>query len=227
MASGQRSAQPAGRSTQPGGGLGSIFGDKYSPRQPGGSGGGLPDLGGLGQILAGRGGGQGGGLGGLLEGLSQASRPKGNIEVATPKGGSLGDLLNQSLERFGEPEAAPEPEHEEAAKVMLRAMLQAAKSDGRIDAKEKDKLLGQLGDISDEDMAFINEELAKPVDVRALARDVPFGMAEQVYTMALLAIDLDNRKEAEYLNDLAGALGIDHADANAIHEKMGEPKLYA
>ena len=231
LASGQRTARPTGGAApEAGGGLGGIFGDRFSPGAAGGSGGSMPDLGELGRILAGRGGaaaGSSGGLGGLLEGLSQASRPRGNIEVAAPKTGSLGDLLNQSLDGFGEPVVAPAPEQEDAARIMLRAMLQAAKSDGRIDAKEKEKLLGQLGEVSAEDMAFINEELARPVDVKALARDVPFGMAEQVYTMAVLAIDLDNRNEAEFLNALAGELGIDHADANAIHEKLGEPKLYS
>ncbi len=222
-------------------GTGSIFGDLFSPgAQRGsasgdaGSGGGLGDLGSLGQILAGRLGGAGsagnaagGGLGGLLEGLSQASRPRGSVDVAQPSPGSLGDLLNQSLERFSEPETPPAPEHEEAAKLMLRAMIQAAKSDGRIDAHEKEKLLGKLGEITPQDMAFIESELARPLDPRGLARDVPPGMGEQVYAMSVLAIDLDNQQEARYLAELANALRLDPADANAIHDRMGAPRIFA
>ncbi len=189
-------------------------------------GGGIGDL--LGQILAGGGAAagtqRGGGLGGMLDGLSEASRPGNRVE--RPKTGSLGDLLNQSLERYDEPEADPTPDQEEAAELLLRAMLQAAKSDGRIDEKEKEKLLGQLGDVSRHEMAFINEELGKPVDVKGLAREIPQSMAQQAYFMSLMAIDLDNRNEAKYLHEFAQALGISQQQANMIHERLGAPSLY-
>ena len=180
--------------------------------------------GGLGEVLAGRGS-PSGGLGGLLDGLSNASRPT-EANTAPPASGSLGDLLNQSLERFGEPETTPTRSQEDAAKLMLRAMLQAAKSDGRIDAAEKKKLFGELGDIDRAEMDFINDELAKPVDVEGLARDVPRGQESQVYLMSLMGIDLDSKAEAQYLHDLASALSITPQEANAIHNKLGVPKIY-
>jgi len=208
-----------------GAGRGSIFGDLMSP---GGAAGGA--LGGLGSMLAGRTG-SGSGLGGLLESLQgprAPAAPQGSLQgVAAPGSGSLGALLNQSLDRFGEPDTTPTPDQEDAARVMLRAMLQAAKSDGRIDADEKKSLMGQLDDVSADEMAFINEELARPVDVAGLARDVPDGMQAQVYSMSLLAIDVDNKAEANYLNQLARALNIDPQQANDIHDKMGEPRLYS
>ncbi len=238
MAAG-RSGGGATRPSSGGAGTGSIFGDLLSPggsgsaSQGGGagglgdilkdlSGGGAGGLGGLGSILSGKSG-SGGGLGGMLDGLSQSSRPTGG---QAPSGGSLGELLNQSLNQFGEPDTAPTPDQEDAAKILLRAMLQAAKSDGRIDEDEKKNLLGQVGDISKDEMAYINEELARPVDVKALANDTPASMASQVYSMSLLAIDLDSKNEANYLHELAQALNIGARDANAIHEQMGEPKLY-
>ena len=214
MASG--AGRPSGRSV----GSGSIFGDLLSPD------GSTQGSGGLGQILSGSGGTQGG-LGGLLESLSQASQSRGDAPVAAPSGGSLGDMLNQSLDHFGEPLTAPEPAQEETAKILLRAMLQAAKSDGRIDAEEKTELLGRLGDISSDEMAFVNDQLAAPVDVAALAADVPRGMGGQVYMISLLAIDLDEKAEAQYLHELAQALAIEPREANAIHQRMGEPKIYS
>lgn len=246
-------AQGSARAPSGGGaGTGSIFGDLLSPggstqKPRSGGGGGIGDLlgsggigdllaggagglgGSLGQILSGRSGGASnqGGLGGLLEGLSQASRPGGEIPVAPPRGGSLGDLLNQSLDNFGEPVTQPEPEHEDAAKVLLRAMLQAAKSDGRIDADEKKKLLGQLGDISQDEMAFINSVLEADVDVQSLANDTPRGQGGQVYMMSLMAIDLDSKAEAQYLHQLAQALDISPQECNAIHARMGAPKIYS
>lgn len=211
-----RTAQRPGGSA----GTGNPFGEKNSP--------GADGLGDLMDMLGGSKGASGG-LGSMLEGLSKASRPSsgGAIASTPPTSGSLGDLLNQSLDNFGEPVSQPEPEHEDAARVLLRAMLQAAKSDGRIDANEKEALMSKLGDISQDEMAFINDELAAPVDIDGLARDVPDGMENQVYMMSLVAIDLDQKAEAEYLHNLAQALSIDPRESNAIHEQMGEPKLYS
>ncbi len=206
-------------------GSGSIFGGSNSPatRQSAPqSGGGLQDM--LGQVLSGRGG-QSGGLGGLLDGLAQASRTT-DAAATRPQSGSLGDLLNQSFERFGEPETAPSVQQEEHAGLMLKAMLQAAKSDGKIDAAEKEKLMGELGDISPQERDFINRELAAPIDVDGLAHAIPRGMESQVYLMSVMGIDLDNQAEAQYLHDLATTLGLEQNAVNHIHAQLGAPALY-
>jgi uncharacterized membrane protein YebE (DUF533 family) len=63
---------------------------------------------------------------------------------------------------------------------MLRAMLQAAKCDGQIDDREKEKLLEVLGNASPDDMAFVNRELASPVDIQGLVKQVPKGAEKQI-----------------------------------------------
>ncbi len=206
-------------------GSGSVFGGARSPgarQTTTRSSGGIEDL--LGSVLSGRGA-QSGGLGGLMDGLAKASRTP-DAQVSVPQTGGFGDLLNQSFDRFGEPEVAPNRAQEDQAALMLKAMLQAAKSDGKIDAAEKEKLLGQLGDISPEEKSFINQELSAPVDVQALTRAVPRGMESQVYLMSVMGIDLDNRNEANYLHELATALGIDQQSVNHIHAQLGAPALY-
>ena len=45
------------------------------------------------------------------------------------------------------------------AKLMIRAMIQAAKADGKIDEAERERLLGQMGDLDDEDRAAIEAAL--------------------------------------------------------------------
>jgi uncharacterized membrane protein YebE (DUF533 family) len=45
--------------------------------------------------------------------------------------------------------------------------------------------------------------------------------------MSVMAIDLDNQSEANYLNELAEGLGIGQAQVNAIHAQLGVPALYA
>ena len=109
---------------------------------------------------------------------------------------------------------------------MLRAMLQAAKCDGRIDEGEKGKILGTLGNASREDMAFVNQELSSPVDVPALVKQVPKGLENQIYAVSVMGIDLDSEPEAQYLATLASALSIGSREANAIHAKLGIPAQF-
>lgn len=110
---------------------------------------------------------------------------------------------------------------------MLRAMIQAAKSDGTIDDAEKQRLLGQLGDdLDDEERQFIRDQMAAPVDPEALAREIPKGLESQVYLMSLMAIDLDHEDEARYLDRLARALNLDRPAVNQIHDELGVTKLY-
>ena len=219
------------------GGLGGMLGgmlgggQQQPNQQAGGMGGmgsaGAGGIGGmLGGMLAGKGQ-QGGGLGGLLESLGGGAAP-GQVQGTPPEpnNGSLGGVLNSAFENFGEPEQAPSPAQEDMAKLFLRAMIGAAKADGQIDADEKQKILGELGDVSQEEAAFVQRELAAPLDVDALVRDVPAGSEQQVYLMSLMGIDLDNAAEARYLDALAKGMNISPEIANAIHDKLGAPKLY-
>lgn len=176
----------------------------------------------LGRVLSGRGGGAvAGGLGGLLESLTgTASQPQ---TEAPPRTGSFGDLLNQSFESYGEPATPPEQEDEQEARLFLRAMIMATKADGKIDPEEKKRLLDKLDDTTDEEMAFVEEQLRAPVDPQALAADTPDERKAQVYLMSIIAIDIDSPPEKRYLRDLATALGLDTATVAAIHERLGVP----
>ncbi len=111
--------------------------------------------------------------------------------------------------------------------MMLRAMISAAKSDGELDDEEKRKITEHLGDATQEEVAFVRQELEAPMDTQGLIRSVPRGMEEQVYFMALLAIDLDSNHEAHFLDELAKGLNLSHQTCNQIHAKLGAPALYA
>ncbi len=192
LGSGQQQAGPSA------GGLGGLLDGLSDASQPHG---GVQSCrgaasGGLNDLLAGMGG-QSGGLGGLLGGLVQGggvdlggllgglmgggaaaaataapkTRSSGKDKSANKQKG-FGDKLNQSLLIGDEPDEAPSLEEEFAAGLMLKAMLQAAKSDGKIDDSEREKLFGQLGDISPAERDFVNAELAAPIDVNGLADQV-------------------------------------------------------
>jgi len=237
-----------GAANQQSGGLGDILGQLT--KKQGGSAGGLQDI--LGQLTGGKqqaptaqassnplegilggilgktvGGGaaaqQSGGLGGLLDALTKKS---GGAQASGA--GGLGGLLNQAMNRFGEPEQQPTAEQDQAAGILLSAMIQAAKADGAIDEAEKEALFKSMGDdISQEEANFLNEQMVRPIDPEGLAASIPPALRQQAYTMSLLVIDLDSQKEAEYLHRFATALNLEHNAVNAIHQQMGEPQLYA
>jgi len=219
---------------QAGGGLGGLLegltkGGLGNSNQSGQSGGGLADI--LGSVLGGKSGGSGG-LGDLLESLGGATRSSAGqssnrqIQDSAPSAssGSLGDLLNQAF--GGQHSAEPQPDQNAQAELMLRGMLNAAKSDGKFDQAEQQKIMEHLGNIGQEELAFIKHEMAQPLDVDAFVRSVPRGMEQQVYVMSLLGIELDSRAEAQYLDSLARGFGLSQAQANAIHQQVGVPNLY-
>ena len=203
-----------------GGGLGGLLGGlmgggSSSAGANQSSGGGLGDL--LGG-LSGKSG--GGGLGGILDSLggggSQSNEKSSN--------GGLGDLFNNALQGN---EVSANDDQEKQAEILLRAMINGAKADGKLDEDEKKKILGHLGDVSEDEARFVQQELAAPLDVKAFINSVPRGMEEQVYMMSLFAIDLDSNEEAHYLSELAKGLNISHEVCNQIHEKMGAPAIFA
>ena len=164
----------------------------------------------------------GGGLGGLLGGLA------GQLQQKTAKQpeGSFGDVLSSQFDTTPEAPLTPTADQEAVAALMLSAMIQAAKSDGTFDAGEQKKLIDKLGEVGPEERAFVQAEMAKPVDVRALAGQVPEGMEAQTYMMSVLGIELDTKEEAQYLHDLATELALDPATVNEIHDKLGVPRIY-
>ena len=181
-------------------------------------------------------GGLGGMLGGLLGGNKSANAPqsgggigdllnsmKGNSSQSQGSGGGLGDLLSAALSGK---EVNTTPSEEEKAKILLRAMVSAAKADGKIDKEEEAKITQHIGDVTPEELEIVKQEIESPVDLEGLIAKSK-GIEQEVYLMSLLAINLDENSEAEYLSKLAKGLGITPEVANAIHQKVGAPTLYS
>lgn len=141
--------------------------------------------------------------------------------AAVESGQSIDDLLD------GYNAEEPVAEVDQAAVLMLRAMLMAAKADGEIDADEKAAILSALGpDTDEEDRAMVQRELVAPLDVAALAQATGAGQAVQVYSSALMAIRVDTPPEAIFLDRLARGLGLSEQVVNALHIQMGRARLY-
>lgn len=116
---------------------------------------------------------------------------------------------------------------EENAKLMIRAMIQAAKADGQIDAEEQARILGQLTDAPAEEIAFVKAELAAPLDLAALIAATQAAMREQVYASALMAVTVDTPAEKAFLAQLAQGLGLDPAARDRLHAAQGRAPLDA
>jgi len=102
---------------------------------------------------------------------------------------------------------------EEHSRVILLAMVTAAKADGHIDARERGLLNEALTRLSGGDASFdqwLATELNKPLDPAAVARGVTtLEMAAEVYLASLLVVDEEHFLERAYLDELARQLRLD------------------
>lgn len=108
--------------------------------------------------------------------------------------------------------ALPAPQMELHAQAMLKAMIAAAKSDGHLDARERELLQGEMARLNAdaETRAWFEAELAKPVEPAEVAAAVTSPeMAAEVYLASLLVVDETTTMERAYLDELARRLRLD------------------
>lgn len=131
--------------------------------------------------------------------------------------------------RPGAPPPAPplptadQPADNTQAVLLIRAMIAAANADGVIDQAERNHILERLQgiDLSPEEHAFIVQELLAPADMETIVNNVgTLELAEQVYTVSLMAIDVDTEQERRYMAMLADRLGIDPATVETIQRRL-------
>ncbi len=207
----------------------------------------------LGSLIGGKmGGGGGGGAGGNILGDLLGSALGGGGQRHAPAGsgmapgagrssGGLQDMLRdaygQYQKRPGIPGECSDPSHagvatggselnDARAQLYIRSMIQATKADGRLDEQEKQAIMGRLGQVTQEEVNFVQAELNRDVSVRDFAWSVPLGEEQNVYTMALMAIRLDENSEAQYLGELAHGLRLQPSVCNQIHRQYNAPTIF-
>lgn len=189
-------------------------------------------LGGLGGLLGGLlGGGSssaGGGLGGLLGGLLGGGGSAGQGRSAGSPNyaalASLGMMAFQAYQSWQRSQAAaPQqalrtvdqlsgPEAEDHSHAILRALIAAAKADGRIDEQEEQLIYAEIKrQTSDPQLQqWLDEEVSRPLDavqVAQSARDP--AMAAEMYLASVMLVDDQQDAERAYLDELASALQLD------------------
>ncbi|MGI9435053.1 MAG: tellurite resistance TerB family protein [Geminicoccaceae bacterium] len=175
------------------------------------------------------GGGVKGGIGGALMAILGTT-----AYDALNKGKSIQEKMANAREKdlpvgMRPPETIDEAEAlENRALLALKAMVAAAKADGQIDQRERERILDKVRDAgADDDLRdFIAKEAAAPLDIDALVREVPDQQAAaQVYAASLLAINVDSEGERAYLRDLSKKLGLDDQVVASLHSVLGAPTL--
>ena len=148
----------------------------------------------------------GGGLGGLL----------GSMLGGSGGGGRTTTQQMTDVERHAA---------DDQATLLLRAMINATKADGKLERDEVEAITSRLGEIDANEKAFLEHEFAQPVNVAEFAKTVPEEMAQQVYAFSLLGIKVDTNSEAQYLRALAANLGLSDRVVDEIHKKFNEPDI--
>ncbi|MCP1501123.1 MAG: tellurite resistance TerB family protein [Pseudomonas sp.] len=194
----------------------------------GGMGGGLGGL--LGGLLGG-GAGANSGLGGLLGGLLGGGSAMGGSTQRRPGGGtnyaalaSLGMMAFQAYQAWqrsqaAAPQQAPRtvdllsgPEVEDHSHAVLRALIAAAKADGRIDDAEKHMISTEIGRHTDDPelQQWLDDEVARPLDAADVAQSATDpAIAAEMYLASVMLVDDQQDAERSYLDELAAALQID------------------
>jgi uncharacterized membrane protein YebE (DUF533 family) len=214
-----------------------------TPATPAGAGGGLGDL--LGSLLGDSKSLQTGGLGAIAGAILGGGSKSMKGAAAGGALAILGSIALQALRNAGsqakegvkldsstrlsaglrQPENRQEEEQlHSVAQLIVRAMINAAKADGRVDEKEIQRIVGNAKNdgVASEAQELLDSELRKPMDTDGIVRAAASPqIAAQVYAASLMAIDLDTAAEKDYLADLARKLRLDGSVVQRLHSAVG------
>jgi len=197
--------QPGASSGQ--GGLGDVLGSLLGGSR-GASGGGVGGLGGLGGLLGGLLGGRGGNRSGSGKYAALASLGMMAFKAYQAWQQQQANAPQQALRTVDQ---LSEPEAEGHSHAILRALIAAAKADGRVDAQEEAAIRAELTDHAEDAhlQQWLDAELARPLDAQELASaaDGP-AMAAEMYLASVMLMGQQDAGERAWLDQLAAALNL-------------------
>jgi uncharacterized membrane protein YebE (DUF533 family) len=113
---------------------------------------------------------------------------------------------------------------ESLARLIVSAMVTAAKADGTLDADEQGKILGHAEQLklSEEEQSFLYAEFGKPFDMEPVVKAARTPeIAAEVYAASLLAVGQPSPAEVHYLKRLAQRLQLPEGVVSEIHRSLG------
>jgi len=205
-----------------GGGLGGMLGEVLN--QAGQAAGGKQNLalGGLGALVGSLLGGGGKSLGGALGGGLMALLGAMAFKALQGSGQSTGRVPLGLMEPQTEEERE---ELENRSELVLKAMINAAKADGKIDEGEAHRIVGKMQESgADADgQRYVLELMRRPMDTQTLitAAEGHPNLAAELYAASLMAIEVDTSAEKAYLGKLASGLGLSPEVTRRIEQMVG------
>ncbi|WP_440885673.1 tellurite resistance TerB family protein [Vibrio campbellii] len=103
------------------------------------------------------------------------------------------------------------PDDNKHAKLILKAMIGAAKADGHVDQQEMARIEQALTEMGADDHVrqLVHQELHKPLDPAEIARLATSPQqASEIYLASLIVADEQNFMEKAYLQELAKQLNL-------------------
>lgn len=118
------------------------------------------------------------------------------------------------------------PGIEQQSKIILAAMIAAAKADGHVGAQEKQVIDAEVAKLANDpsELAWFEAELEKPAnpaEIAALATSPEVGA--EIYLASLLVVDEESFMERAYLEELARNLNLDPEFKAQLHSKLANP----
>ena len=110
------------------------------------------------------------------------------------------------------PLALPPAQAEAHDRLLLKAMIAAAKSDGHLDDRERDLVEAELvrSEADAQLRQWMQDELRRPVEPAEVAAGATTpALAAEVYLASLLVVDTTTTMERAYLQELARQLRLD------------------
>lgn len=171
-----------------------------------------------------------------LIGLAIAAFEHFRQPAASPAASALSQLMAGAAEPAPAPSASsppsppPPPPAGESSAVdqlrslhLLRAMISAANADGLVDAKERQDMVARAREsgLDDGDLAALDKELGSPLSLQQLILQTPDELRQQAFVAALIAIDVDDAAEHDFLSRLADGLRIDAGEQSRLKQQLG------
>ena len=112
---------------------------------------------------------------------------------------------------------------ENLALILVRAMIAAARSDGRLDAQESQAIYQRIESLglAPEEQALLVAEMGRPVDMDTIVNSATCTeVAAEIYLASLLAVDIDTPAEKSYLAMLAARMNLAPELVAELHRQV-------
>ncbi|MGE4073179.1 MAG: tellurite resistance TerB family protein [Lysobacterales bacterium] len=159
------------------------------------------------------------------KGQQSATAPAAGAAMPPPPPPAPGQLPAAAAPPPPPPQARSEesPSDRSAdASHLIRSMIAAANADGQIDAQERSAILERAleAGLDPATQQFLMGELRAPATLEQIVAATRPALKLETYAAAMIAITVDTDAERQYLDRLAGALGLTSEDRERVHQQL-------